>query len=80
MKKTVFWIGAVVLVVGIIMFAYGYSTIQNLRPLTQFPFHLDSQQQAQWDLVNLLQPIGLGILVLGVIMLLYSLFVKKDTK
>jgi len=80
MKKTVFWIGVAVLVVGIVAFAYAYSIIQNLRPLTQFPFSLDDQQQTQWDSANLIQPIGLGMIVLGVIMLLYGLLVKKDTK
>ena len=76
MKKTVFWICVAVLVVGIVAFAYAYSIIQNLRPLTQFPFSLDDQQQAQWDSANLIQPIGLGMIVLGVIVLAYGLFVK----
>jgi len=77
MKKTIFWIGVAVLVFGIVLFSYSYSTIQNLIPYTHFPFSLDSQQQAQWDLMNLIQPVGLGLLALGAIMLLYGVFVKK---
>ena len=80
MKKIIFWIGVAVLVIGIVLFSYSYSTIQNLTPYTHFPFSLDSQQQAQWDLMNLIQPISLGMLVLGVIILAYGLLVKKESK
>jgi len=31
MKKKVFWIGAIVLIVGIILLSYGYTTIQNIN-------------------------------------------------
>jgi len=82
MKKKVFWIGAIVLVVGIILFSYGYTTIQNIitssnpYPLNSW-FIMHPEAQQQWDTAQMLQPIGLGLLALGAIMLLYGVFVKK---
>jgi len=83
MKKTVFWIGVIVLVIGVALFAYGYSTIQNIKdsagyvPLVSY-FLIYPALKQQWDLANLFQPIGLGMLVLGAIMLAYGLWVKKE--
>ena len=77
MKKTVFWIGVAVLVIGIVMFAYGYMTLQNMHTTygsflsTALAFHQELKQQ--WDLANTLEPVGLGIFVLGVIVLVYGL-------
>jgi len=79
MKKKVFWIGVAVLVVGVILFGYGYITLQNLYATYTQPsnfFYLPEVKQ-QWDLGQLLQPIGLGMLVLGAIMLAYGVLVKK---
>lgn len=80
MKKTVFWLGAVVLVVGIVIFGYGYMSIQNMLAAYDTPsgmFSSHPEVKPQWDLAQLLQPIGLGVLALGTIMLLYGVFVKK---
>ena len=81
MNKKIFWVGVVVLVLGISLFYYGYTTIQNIEdsagyvPLVSY-FLIYPQVKQQWDLANLLQPIGLGMLVLGAIMLAYSVFKK----
>lgn len=81
MKKTIFWVGASVLIAGIILFYYGYSTIQNIitssdpYPLNSW-FILHPEAEQQWNLAQMLQPIGLGLLVFGAIMLAYSMFVK----
>jgi len=79
MKKIVFWIGVVVLTVGVIVFGYGYITLQNLYAAYTQPsyFFDDPAVKLQWDLGQLLQPIGLGMLVLGAIMLAYGVLVKK---
>ena len=80
MKKKVFWIGAVVLVVGIVLFGYGYTTIQNMLAVYDNPsgmFYLYPEVKPQWDLAQLLQPIGLGMLALGAIILAYGILVKK---
>jgi len=81
MKKKIFWSGALVLVVGVVLFAYSYSIIQNTKDvttpltiLTYFNMHPDAK--TQWDLAQIIQPIGLGILVLGAIMLAYGLWMK----
>lgn len=79
MKKTIFWIGVAVFVVGIILFGYGFVTIQNMYATYTIPsnfFYLPEVKQ-QWDLAQLLQSIGLGMLALGAIMLAYGVFVKK---
>jgi len=70
MKKKVFWIGEIALVVGVALFYYDFSTIQNI-----YAIHTELKQR--WDLAQLLQPIGLGLLALGAIMLAYGVFVKK---
>jgi len=85
MEKKVFWVGVIVLVVGVVLLAYGYSTIQNIKSeagLGGVGWYLDlyPQYRQQWDLANLFQPIGLGMLVLGAIILAYSLLVKKESK
>jgi len=79
MKKTIFWIGVAILVVGIIVFGYAYTTIQNIRnePIYRMWVSLDPQVESQWNLAQTLRPIGLGLLALGAIMLLYGVFVKK---
>jgi drug/metabolite transporter (DMT)-like permease len=80
MKKTIFWIGVAVLVVGIVVFSYGYTTIQNINATyiqLSYAFHMNPELKQQWDLAQMLQPLGLGLLALGAIMLLYGVFVKK---
>jgi len=81
MNKRIFWIGVIVLVVGVVFLAYGYSTIQNITSqagLSGVEYYLFRypQYRQQWDLANILQPIGLGLLILGIIMLAYG-FLKK---
>lgn len=80
MKKKVFWIGAIVLVVGVTLFGYGYTTIQNISAtygiFLSTTFITNPEVKQQWDLAQMLQPIGLGLLALGAIMLAYGLFVK----
>lgn len=87
MNKKVFWIGVVVLVVGIVLFYYCYSTIQDIKyRVDSTPYSLDlyflvyPAAKQQWDLANLLQPIGLGVLVFGVIILAYGLLVRTESK
>jgi hypothetical protein len=82
MKKTIFWIGVAILVIGIVMFTYSYSTIENIKASVGYHtfatyFLLYPEIKQQWDLANILQPIGLGMLVLGAIMLAYGLWVKE---
>jgi len=75
----------VVLVAGIIMFAYGYETIQNIKDRA-YPYPLSTyltiypEVETQWYLAQALQLFGLGILVLGAIMGAYGLLVKKEGK
>jgi hypothetical protein len=78
-KKLVFWISVAVLAVGIIVFCYGYITLQNLYAtytISSDFFYLPEVKQ-QWDLAQLLQRIGLGVLVLDAIILAYCILVKK---
>jgi len=78
-KKLVFWISVAVLVIGIIVFGYGYITLQNLYAtytISSDFFYLPEVKQ-QWDLAQLLQRIGLGVLVLDAIILAYGILVKK---
>jgi len=78
MKKAVFWLGVAVLVVGIVLFSYAYMTIQNINA-TAIRFmgsFLDPQVESQLFQAQILQSVGLGLLALGVIMLLYGVFVK----
>lgn len=80
MKKTIFWLGVAVLVIGIVLFSYGYTTIQNMIAIYDNPsgmFFLHPEVKPQWELAQMLQPVGLGLLALGAIMLLYGVFVKK---
>ena len=84
MKKAVFWIGVAVLTVGIIVFGYAYTTMQNIIAIANSnPSHpLDwlltyGGYAQQWNLAQTLQPIGLGLLALGAIMLAYGLWAKK---
>lgn len=81
MNTRVFWIGVIgviILVVGVILSNYGYTTIQNIihdargwDSLEHYFSHKPELRQ-QWDLANVFQPIGLGLLVLGIIMLAYG--------
>ena len=70
------------MVVGIVLFGYGYATIQDIIA-KKSPYYLSQyflmypEAKQQWDLAQMLQPIGLGLLALGAIMLLYGVFVKK---
>lgn len=87
MKKIIFWIGVAVLVIGIVLFGYAYTTMQNIIAIanSNISHPLDwlltyGGYEQQWSLAQTLQPIGLGILVLGAIMLLYGLLVKKESK
>ncbi len=82
MKKTIFWVGAIILVVGVVFLAYGYSTIQNTIAQAsisgvEYYLYRYPQYRLQWDLANILQPVGIGALVLGAIMLAYGLLAKK---
>lgn len=84
-NKKVFWMGVAVLVVGIMVFAYGYQTIQNIKD-SAYPYPLSTyltiypEIETQWYLAQVLQPLGFGLLVLGAIILAYSLLVKKETR
>lgn len=81
MNTRVFWIGVIgviILVVGVVLFDYGYTTIQNIihgargwDSLERYFSH-NPELRLQWDLANIFQPIGLGLLVLGIIMLAYG--------
>lgn len=81
-NKKVFWIGVAVLVVGITLFAYGYQTIQNIKD-SAYPYPLSTyltiypEIEAQWYMAQILQPIGLGMLVLGGFILGFGLRVKN---
>lgn len=78
MKKAIFWLGVAVLVVGIIIFSYAYISIQNINA-TAIRFmgsFLNPNVESQLFLAQILQSVGLGLLALGVIMLLYGVFVK----
>lgn len=77
MKKKVFWIGVAVLIVGISLLSYGYTTIQNMYASWEHLSLYRSEVRLRWDLAQILQPIGLGMLVLGAIIIAYSLFVKE---
>jgi hypothetical protein len=80
MKKIIFWIGVAVLVVGIVLFLYGYVTIQTINSIyiqPSYQFLFDPALKQRWDLAQMLQPLGLGVLALGAIMLLYGVLVKK---
>jgi len=79
MKKTVFWIGIVFLVVGTALFSYAFTTIQNI-----YIVHGDwgryfylPEVELQWKLAQTLQSIGLGMLAIGAIMTVYGNLVKK---
>ena len=81
MNTRVFWIGVIgviILVVGVILFNYGYSTIQNIIhgargwDSLEHYFSHNPELRLQWDLANIFQPMGLGLLVLGIIMLVYG--------
>ena len=82
MNKVVFWIGGIALVVGIVLFAYGYTTIQNILALA-YPYPLSTyltiypEVETQWYLAQTLQPLGIGLSALGAIILAYGLLVKK---
>lgn len=82
MKEIVFWIGAVLLVIGVILFGYGYMTIENIKTAAGSPlglpiyFNMYKDEKMKWDLATLAQPVGVGISVLGAIMLAYG-FLKK---
>ena len=93
MRKKVFWIGAVVLVVGVILFGYGSLTVQNLfERMRELFTHLIETAlssgmgpspfqilEEQLFLVQLLQLMGLGMAVLGSILSAYGLWVKKES-
>jgi len=81
MNTRVFWIsviGVIILVVGVILSSYGYTTIQNIIhgargwDSLEHYFSHNPELGLQWDLANIFQPIGLGLLVLGIIMLAYG--------
>jgi len=74
----VFWIGAGILVVGIVLFRYSYSTIQNISAAYPrgIPYTLPETKQ-KLDLAQMLQPTGLGLLALGTTVIVYSVFMKK---
>ncbi len=79
MKKTVFWIGIVFLIVGTALFSYAFTTIQNI-----YIIHGDwgryfylPEVELQWKLAQTLQSIGLGMLATGAIMAVYGNLVKK---
>lgn len=63
------WIGTFVLVIGTILVGYVYINLLDIAP------NVEAEQA--WDLAIMLQPIGLGILVLGVTMIVYVTFTKK---
>ena len=44
---------------------------------TALTFHPELKQQ--WDLANTIEPIGLGIFVLGAIVLAYGLWAKNES-
>ena len=59
-----------------------FTTIQNIMAsshpyplLAWFIMHPEVEQQ--WNLAQMLQPIGLGMLALGAIILAYGILVKK---
>ena len=95
MRKKVFWIGAVVLVVGVILFGYGSLTVQNLfermRELFTRARFIEVALSSGMSvspvqileeplfLVQLLQLMGLGMAVLGSILSAYGLWVKKES-
>jgi len=80
MKKKVFWIGLGILVVGVVVFGYSDYFIDNINSMYAQPsdaFLIHPNLKGQWDMAHMLQPIGLGLLALGAIMLAYGVFVKK---
>jgi uncharacterized protein YjeT (DUF2065 family) len=79
MKKTIYWIGIAVLIIGIVLFGYAYTTIQSISetPIWHMDSLRDPQVESQWNLAQTLRPIGLGLVVLGTIMLFFDFFVKK---
>jgi len=90
----VFWIGVIVLVVGVVLFGYGSlmipSLFEKMREITQeslIDWALGSGMstsspfqivEQQLFLMQLLQLTGLGMAVLGAIMLVYGFGVKKE--
>ena len=76
MKKKMFWVGAGILIVGVVLFVYGYTTIQNMYGSFEHLRLHSSEVRQRWDLAHLLQSVGLGMIVLGAIMLLYGILVK----
>lgn len=82
MNTRVFWIGVIgviTVVVGVILFEYCVTTIQNIIhdaswgwDSLEHYFSHKPELRLQWDLANIFQPMGLGLLELGIIMLAYG--------
>ena len=85
---TVLWTGVGVLIVGVVLFGYGFVAVQSLfeelqelsiphYPLLPGPSPF-SHLEARLFFVQVLQLVGLVMAVLGAVMLAYGLWVKKE--
>lgn len=89
------WIGVGVLVGGAVLFGYALATVQSLFEKMREPHTWSFFQSYSWLsgapspfqileeqllLVQLLQLVGLVLVVLGVVMLAYGLWVKKENR
>ena len=72
MKTKFFWIGAIVLSLGIILLVYGYSEVQTYGGVWW-------RYEQQLQIAHILEGVGMGLTVMGVLITAYSILTKNKT-